>query len=118
VETNHLDISQLVILDDLAKLFLTVGAGSHQVAGTGGADLVGLALATNAGAEVADLVDGHGAAATTAAVVVGATGLHLHVVLAEGAQDLTRLVNDPPSAGHVARVVVRHHVRDDVGVQV
>src|SRR5664280_1045709 len=117
VQADHLDTLETVVLADLAQLLLAVRTRGHDVRRSGAADLLGLELARDARAIPADLVHRYGAAAPAAAVVLLALRLHIHVVLAERAQDLPRLVNDPPGAGDVARIVVGDALRDHVGVE-
>src|SRR5664280_3151435 len=117
VQADHLDTLETVVLADLAQLLLAVRTRGHDVRRSGAADLLGLELARDARAIPADLVHRYGAAAPAAAVVLLALRLHVHVVLAERAQDLPRLVNDPPGAGDVAGIVVGDALRDRVGVQ-
>lgn len=120
-------VQQIVQADDLAvdpmmfhqfaELLLAVRAGSDTVPGAGGANLLGFGPSTDDHSVRLDLVNRDQAATAAATNVFPASGNHLHEALAECSEQLARLIDDPPAARQVARIVVGHAFPDGVRMQ-
>src|SRR5579883_1351742 len=113
----HDSTGNVVVLDQLLELFLTVGARRNADLCPGLTQLLRLGLAGDTHAEFVDLIQRHQTSSAAATVVVAAHGLHVYKVLYKRTQNLSWLLDDPTGASYIARIVVGHPLGDDVGIK-
>jgi hypothetical protein len=80
------------------QLLLAIGAGGGDDVGAGGSNLFRLGFADHFHAERVGLVQRDQPAPPATAVVESSVGLHFDEIFDETAQDVARLIHDPPRA--------------------